>query len=159
MNIHDKKITNPEVTTGPLVGSRKVYSSPEGHEDVRVPFRQIELSDGAPASSSEAVGISGIKQRAVGHKRVFRVYDPSGPYTDSDAAIDVKRGLDPLRMPWIEARGGVERYDGRTVKPEDNGNVGASHLAQAFTVTRQTRAAFVLPPPEGGGSGGGRERM
>jgi len=127
MNIHDKKIAAPEVTTGPLVGSRKVYSSPEGHEDVRVPFRQIELSDGAPASSSEAVG----------HKRVFKVYDPSGPYTDSDASIDVKRGLEPLRMPWIEARGGVERYDGRAVKPEDNGNVGASHLAQAFTVTRQ----------------------
>jgi phosphomethylpyrimidine synthase len=115
MNIHDKKITNPEVTTGPLVGSRKVYSSPEGHEDVRVPFRAIEFSNGGS----------------------FQVYDPSGPYTDDAAAIDVKRGLDPLRMPWIEARGGVERYDGRAVKPEDNGNVGASHLAQAFTVTRQ----------------------
>jgi len=115
MNIHDKEITAPEVTTGPLVGSRKVYPSPEGHGDVRVPFRQIELTTGD----------------------TFNLYDPSGPYTDSDAAIDVKRGLDPLRMPWIEARGGVERYEGRAVKPEDNGNVGASHLAQEFTVTRQ----------------------
>ena len=44
MNLHDKslgdkKITAPEVTTGPLAGSRKVYSSPEGHEDLRVPLR------------------------------------------------------------------------------------------------------------------------
>jgi phosphomethylpyrimidine synthase len=157
MNIHDKKITNPEVTTGPLVGSRKVYSSPEGHEDVRVPFRQIALSDGPPASSSEAVGHKkpASSSEAVGHKRVFHVYDPSGPYTDSDAAIDVKRGLDPLRMPWIEARGGTERYEGRAVKPEDNGNVGASHLAQAFTVTRQPLRRSSSLPLEGGGSGRG----
>ena len=67
----------------------------------------------------------------------FRVYDTSGPYTDDDAAIDVKRGLAPLRTPWIEARGGVETYEGRAVKPEDNGNVGEAHLARAFKVTRQ----------------------
>ena len=65
----------PEVTTGPLAGSRKVYSSPEGHEDVRVPFREIALTNGD----------------------AFQVYDTSGPYTDGDAAIDVKRGLAPLR--------------------------------------------------------------
>ena len=88
MNIHDKSlrdknITAPEVTTGPLAGSCKVYSTPEGHEALRVPLRQIELSNGAPASSSEAVG----------HQRVFNVYDSSGPYTDSDADIDVKKRL------------------------------------------------------------------
>ncbi len=69
MNLHDKslsdkKITAPEVTTGPLAGSRKVYSSPEGHEDLRVPFREIALTNGA----------------------LFSVYDPSGPYTDTDAS-------------------------------------------------------------------------
>jgi len=124
MNVHDKTLRNkslrnqadgaPEVTTGPLIGSRKVYSAPEGHDDVRVPLRQIDLSNG----------------------EAFRVYDASGPYTDSDAAIDVNRGLAPLRTPWIERRGGVERYAGRAVKPEDNGNVGASHLADAFQGTR-----------------------
>ena len=119
MNLHDKslsdkKITAPEVTTGPLAGSRKVYSSPEGHEDLRVPFREIALTNGAS----------------------FSVYDSSGPYTDTDAAIDVKRGLEPLRSSWIEARGGVETYDGRAVRPEDNGGVGDAHLARAFEVTR-----------------------
>ena len=136
MNLHDKTITTPEVTTGPLVGSRKIYSSPDGHEDVRVPFREIELSDGASASSSEAVG----------HKKVFRVYDTSGPYADTDAAIDVKRGLAPLRAPWITARGGVEAYEGRTVKPEDNGNVGAAHLAREFKVERQPLRGLVGKP-------------
>ena len=120
MNIHDKslrdkKITAPEVTTGPLVGSRKVYSSPDGHVSLRVPLRQVDLSNGAS----------------------FQVYDSSGPYTDDDAAIDVKRGLPALRKPWIARRGGVETYEGRTVRPEDNGNVGAAHLAEEFQATRQ----------------------
>ena len=89
MNVHDKSLrgeTTLNVTTGPLTGSCKVYSSPDGHEAVRVPLREIELTNGD----------------------TFNVYDSSGPYTDSDAAIDVKRGLDPLRSSWIEARGGVE---------------------------------------------------
>jgi len=120
MNLHDKSLRDkkpitPEVTTGPLAGSRKVYSSPDGHDDVRVPFREIGLTDGSS----------------------FQVYDTSGPYADTDAVIDVKRGLAPLRAPWIEARGGVEAYDGRAVKPEDNGNVAASHLAREFKVERQ----------------------
>ena len=40
-----------------------------------VPFREIALSGEPP----------------------FHVYDTSGPYTDADAKIDVKRGLPPLR--------------------------------------------------------------
>ena len=56
MNLHDKTIKRPEVTTGPLTGSRKIYSVPEGHADLAVPFREVALSEGAPASSSEAVG-------------------------------------------------------------------------------------------------------
>jgi phosphomethylpyrimidine synthase len=83
--ISPKDVVPPKVTTGPLSGSRKVYSSPEGDADLRVPFREIALSGGEPP---------------------FRVYDTSGPYTDEAAAIDVKRGLPHLRAPWIEARRG-----------------------------------------------------
>jgi phosphomethylpyrimidine synthase len=118
MNIHDKplsgkKTTAPDVTTGALGGSRKIYSAPEGHEALRVPLRKIALTNGDS----------------------FQVYDPSGPYTDDEVATDVKRGLVALRTPWIEARGGVERYEGRDVKPEDNGNVGEAHLAESFQTT------------------------
>ncbi len=46
MNLHDKTIKRTEVTTGPLSGSRKVYSAPDGHDDLAVPFREIALSSG-----------------------------------------------------------------------------------------------------------------
>ena len=94
MNLHDKTIKRTEVTTGPLTGSRKVYSAPDGHDDLVVPFREIARTDGGPASSSEAVG----------RKNTFTVYDTSGPYTDADASIDVESGLPPLRAPWIAER-------------------------------------------------------
>src|SRR5215510_16383446 len=94
-----KDLTIPKVTTGPISASAKVYASPEGHADVRVPFREIALSEGAGEPS-------------------FRVYDPSGPYTDANATIDVEKGLPRIRAPWVKARGGVEEYHGRDVKPE-----------------------------------------
>ncbi len=103
----------PKVTTGPIEGSKKVYDCPEGHDDIRVPFRQIALSKEA-------------------NEPDFRVYDASGPYTDPDAKIDVEKGLPPIREAWILERGGVERYEGRDIKPEDNGNVTGQHLARDF---------------------------
>jgi phosphomethylpyrimidine synthase len=72
-----------KVTTGPLTGSRKVYSAPEGHDDLHAPFREIALSGGEPP---------------------FRVYDTSGPYTDPVITNEVRRGLTPRRATWIEAR-------------------------------------------------------
>ena len=101
------EMQTPEVTTGPIIGSQKVYSSPDGHADVRVPFREIALHE----TSGEPP---------------FRVYDPSGPYTETDAKIDVEQGLPRIRGPWIKERGNVETYEGRDVKPEDNGNATAS---------------------------------
>jgi phosphomethylpyrimidine synthase len=111
-------------TAGPLPGSRKFHSVPEGHDDVRVPFRAIGLACGES----------------------FRVYDTSGPYTDPDAGIDVRRGLSPLRRPWIEARGGVEAYAGRAVKPEDNGTVGLTHAARPFASRLEPLRGLAGPP-------------
>ena len=62
--ISAKDVQPPKVSTGPLAGSRKIYSAPQGHDDVMVPFREIALTDGTS----------------------FRVHDTSGPYTDADAA-------------------------------------------------------------------------
>ena len=67
MPLHDKTIKRTEVTTGPLAGSRKVYSAPDGHDDLAVPFREIALQPMAAEPS-------------------FHVYDTSGPYTDPDIA-------------------------------------------------------------------------
>ena len=88
------------VTTGPIRGSKKIHVGPLG-----VAMREIHLEPG----SGEAP---------------VRVYDTSGPYTDPDAVIDIAAGLQPLRRPWQLARGDVEEYAPREVKPEDNGQLG-----------------------------------
>ena len=43
--ISPKDVVSPKVTTGALPGSRKVYSSPQGHDGMHVPFREIVLSE------------------------------------------------------------------------------------------------------------------
>ena len=107
------------VTTGPIAGSHKVYATPRGHADIRIPFREIALSDPKEAP--------------------VRVYDPSGPYTETDVRIDLAAGLKPVREDWI-ARRGFESIAGRAVKPEDNGNVGADRLVPQCPAWRTLRA-------------------
>jgi phosphomethylpyrimidine synthase len=89
------------ISTGPIPGSRKIYQTGGTSGDLRVPFREVKLEDSA-------------------NEPPVRLYDTSGPYTDSDATFDVTAGLPPLRTGWIRARGDVEEYEGREVKPEDN---------------------------------------
>ena len=72
--------------------SRKIYLS-GSRSDIRVPMREITLSGGEPP---------------------LRLYDTSGPYTDPGVMIDLKRGLEPLRLPWINGRGDVEELSGPT---------------------------------------------
>ena len=115
MNIRSNPDTTlPAVTTGPLPSSRKIFVTPDEAADVRVPLREIILSEGAGEPN-------------------LPVYDTSGPYTDPDVVIDVNAGLARNRIAWVKERGGVEEYQGREIKPEDNGNVGASHAAKSFT--------------------------
>jgi phosphomethylpyrimidine synthase len=112
MTVQSKSAARPsEVTTGPIVGSHKIYSSPPGRPDVRVPFREIPLD---PSAREEP----------------YRAYDCSGPYTDTGAQIDLEAGLPPLRAEWIAKRG-FERIAARAVKPEDNGNVAADKMVPA----------------------------
>src|SRR5919206_876501 len=98
----------PKVTTGPLPASRKVYVAPDAAPDLRVPVREIALSEGAGEPP-------------------LPVYDTTGPYTDPDVAIDVEKGLSRRRTEWVRERGGVEEYDGRHVKPEDNSHISRPH--------------------------------
>jgi phosphomethylpyrimidine synthase len=65
------------------------------------------------------------------------IYDPSGPYTDPHAKIDIEQGLERSREPWIVARGDCELVaNPREVKPEDNGFAQGKHLAPQFTAKR-----------------------
>ncbi|HEX4889714.1 MAG TPA: phosphomethylpyrimidine synthase ThiC, partial [Alphaproteobacteria bacterium] len=112
MNIHAKD-ARISVTTGALPASNKVYVD-GALPGVRVPMRDVTLHETA-------------KEPAV------RLYDTSGPYTDPAAQIDIYAGLARLRSAWVLARGDVEEYEGRDVRPEDNGNAGAA-LAAEFPV-------------------------
>ena len=49
--------------------------------------------------------------------------------------IDVENGLKRTRIEWVKERGGVEEYEGRPIKPVDNGNVTGKHLARNFPNT------------------------
>lgn len=92
---------NPNlITREPLPGSEKVYIQSPNRSDVRVPMRQVNLTDGTNIS----------------------LYDTSGPYTDINAEIDVHKGItSSVREQWVLQREDTEQYAGRDTKPEDNG--------------------------------------
>jgi len=62
-----------------------------------------------PARAAEATGVpaAAATPAAPLPNAPLLVYDTSGPYTDPAVAIDVRRGLGPLRRPWILERGDV----------------------------------------------------
>ena len=68
------------VTTGPIEGSSKQYVDADG---VTVPVRRVHLSTGDHLD----------------------LYDTSGPYTDSDAVIDLDAGLPRVRASWPRPTG------------------------------------------------------
>lgn len=104
----------------PFPASRKVYKT-GSRPDLVVPEREIELS---PTQTPQGVEIN----------EPFRVYDTSGPMGDADYEADITKGLPALRHDWIWERGDVEYYEGRTVKPEDNGLRSERSVQQAAEV-------------------------
>jgi len=102
-SLHEKNIA----IMSNFSGSKKVYV--EGSRpDIRVPMREIALSP--------TIGTSGKEENPP-----VRVYDTSGPYTDPDYTVDITKGLPPIRSKWIRERGDVEEYEGRKIKPIDDG--------------------------------------
>jgi phosphomethylpyrimidine synthase len=108
-------LQSPTVTTGPLPASKKIQVAGSIHTDIRVPMREIALH---PTSGESPL----------------TVYDSSGPYTNAEHVVTIESGLPRLREAWVAARGDVEPYDGRVVKPEDNGFVSADRLTPEFPV-------------------------
>lgn len=85
--------------TEPVVpAARKTYLQ-GSRPDIRVPMREVPLTNGD----------------------VVVLYDTSGPYTDPEQETDVRGGLPPLREAWIAERGDTAPYEGRAVRPEDDG--------------------------------------
>ena len=83
-----------EEVTRPLSGSKKIYVQ-GSRADIRVPMREITVTDTR-------------LEKGVEKNPAIRVYDTTGPYTDSAVTIDLKKGLHDLRTPWITERKDTE---------------------------------------------------
>ena len=90
-----KEASADNLALSPLPNSRKIYVSGK-NPGVRVPMREI--------SQSPTV-MNGVTRP----NQPFLVYDTSGPYTDKEETIDIRKGLSALRKQWIEARGDTEQ--------------------------------------------------
>ncbi|WP_416422125.1 phosphomethylpyrimidine synthase ThiC [Pseudomonas sp. App30] len=82
----------------PFTRSQKVYVQ-GSRPDIRVPMREISL-DVTPTDFGGEINAP------------VTVYDTSGPYTDPNVVIDVRKGLADVRSAWIDDRGDTERLDG-----------------------------------------------
>src|SRR5438067_10335178 len=106
-----------EAAIQPLPNSRKLYVG-----GLRVPMREITQSGSNPP---------------------IMVYDTSGPYTDPEARIDIRKGLPALREAWITARGDT------TLLAGPSSEYGRRRLADAklaelrFDLHRQPRRAHL----------------
>jgi phosphomethylpyrimidine synthase len=121
MNVQSTiKAVAETISTGPVPGSRKVYQAGVLFPELQVPFREVAVH---PSANEPPVTI----------------YDPSGPYTDPTATIDIEKGLERSREPFVVARGDVEVVETpREVKPEDNGFAQGKHLAPQFPAIGRT---------------------
>ncbi len=128
--IADPKSSFEPHSSQPLPNSRRIYVAGEKHPDLRVPMRQIQLSP--------TKGFNGTVEA----NEPVRVYDCSGPWGDPDFKGTVEEGLPSLRRDWILRRGDVEEYDGREVKPQDNGYLSRQHAEYASQAERNRLIEF-----------------
>lgn len=91
-----------KITRDPFPASKKVYVKGKLH-DINVPMREIQVSDSVKPNTQEREKNAPVT-----------VYDTSGPYTDPNVEINVRKGLPRLREEWIEARKDTESLSGLT---------------------------------------------
>ena len=89
--------------------SKRIYIQGNLHPSIRVPLREVSTKDG-------------------GH---IPLYDTRGPWGDPQQLCDPQQGLHPLRLRWILDRNDTAEYEGRSVRPEDNGYLSIKHAAQS----------------------------
>lgn len=118
----EKMITKEVITRTPFPNSQKIYTQGKIYPTLQIPKRRVHLSNGSSID----------------------LYDTSGPYTDPLYTIDVEKGLPPLRLAWILARGDtalIPKSDNdqrRLHKPRraiENRNVTQLHYAKKGIIT------------------------
>ncbi|MFP6864808.1 MAG: phosphomethylpyrimidine synthase ThiC, partial [Roseibacillus sp.] len=106
--------------------STRVYVDGKLHPELRIPLREISLSETTRPDGS------------VEENDAVRVYDCSGPWGDPQFDGDITEGLPAVRRDRILARGDVEEYQGRGAKPEDNGYLSDEH-AHKFNENKKAK--------------------
>ena len=115
--------------------SRRVYV--EGsRSDIQVPMREVSLSPTKrPDGSGQEVN------------QPIRLYDTAGAWGDPDYHGDPEKGLPRLREGWIREREDLETYEGRAVKPQDDGYFSERHKSSArFSANRRRLIEFENRP-------------
>jgi phosphomethylpyrimidine synthase len=116
----------------PFTRSRKVYVQ-GSRPDIRVPMREITL-DVTPTDFGGEINAP------------VTVYDTSGPYTDPDVIIDVRKGLADVRSPWIDSRNDTERLAGLSSNFGQQRLTDAELTALRFAHVRNPRRAKASSP-------------
>jgi phosphomethylpyrimidine synthase len=92
-----EKIPGAEVISRtPFPNSKKVYVKGEQY-DIQVAMREVSLGDTLSNG------------KVVHSNPPVTIYDTSGPYTDPNIEIDVRKGIPRLRERWILQRGDIEQ--------------------------------------------------
>ncbi len=111
----------------PFPRSQKVYVQ-GSRPDIRVPMREISL-DVTPTAFGGEINAP------------VTVYDTSGPYTDPNVTIDVRKGLADVRSAWIEERGDTEKLSGLSSEFGQRRLDDAELTAMRFAHVRNPRRA------------------
>ena len=111
----------------PLPNSEKIYVS-GSRSDIQVPMRKITQAETPTDMGGED------------NPPIF-VYDTSGPYTDPNTKIDIRKGLAPLRQKWIEERNDTDYLSGPTSEYGQERLADEKLAALRFDLTRQPRKA------------------
>ncbi|MCD0489905.1 phosphomethylpyrimidine synthase ThiC [Pedobacter sp. MC2016-14] len=99
------------ISRTPFPASRKVYVKGQIH-NIEVAMREVSLSE------TKIHGGFGLTEP----NAAVTIYDTSGPFTDPNIEIDVKKGLPRLREQWINDRNDVLQLEGIS---SDYGNLRA----------------------------------
>ena len=94
--------------------SQKVYLQ-GSNPNIRVPMRKISQTD----TKTETASIPNSP---------ILVYDTSGPYTDNEQKIDIQKGIERIREPWLKERGDTEEIKDTS---ENSKKQGITQLAYA----------------------------
>ena len=117
-----------ELSIQPFPGSKKRYVEAFNdslQEDIHVSLREVHLTPTQLANDKTE------------YNAPVRIYDTSGPYSDPDKTIDVRKGLTPLRKSWIECRSDTEVLSGNSSEYAKIREMNIALESQRFDLKRK----------------------